>query len=230
LINTFPYSDEYLQALELSISQDRLAPYFQKTRGNRKKAIQFYVWNMMISSTFYPPLQCLEVTLRNSIHRELSKKYNATWYENINNLLKYNDQEKIQSAKDALLKQGKPLEPSRIVAELSFGFWVSLLGKGERGNYETLWRNALYKAFPNAKPRRKEVHNDLDKIRKLRNRIAHHEPIHKRDLREDYDLIIQLIEFMCTNTAEWTKHHNYFQEIYQNKPIKIINPPRKKKK
>lgn len=230
MINSFSYSDEYLQALELSISQDRLAPYLQKTRGNRKKAIQFYVWNMMISSTFYPPLQCLEVTLRNSIHRELSKKYNATWYENINNLLKYSEKKKINSAKKALSKQGKPLEPSQIIAELSFGFWVSLLGTGEGDNYETLWRKALYKAFPNANLLRKDVHRDLNKIRKLRNRIAHHEPIHKRDLRKDYNLIIQLIEFMCTNTAEWTKHHNYFQEIYQNKPIKIINPPRKKKK
>lgn len=183
----------------------------------------------MISSTFYPPLQCLEVTLRNSIHRELSKQYNATWYDNINNLLKYNDKEKIQSAKDALLKQRKPLEPSRIVAELSFGFWVSLLGKGERGNYETLRRDALHKAFPNAKLRRKEVHNNLDKIRKFRNRIAHHEPIHKRNLSEDYQLIIQLIEFMCKNTAQWTKHHNYFEDIYQNKP-QNINPPKKKNK
>lgn len=228
MINSFSYTNESLKALEFSISSDRLAPYLRTIGGDKKRAIQLYVWNMLISSTLYPPLHCLEVTLRNSIHRELSKKYDLEWYDNITNLIKYDDQNKIIDAKSKLGRQSKPLEASRIVAELNFGFWISLLGKGKSGNYEILWRNALHKAFPNTNCLRKDIHRDLNKIRKLRNRIAHHEPIHKRDLREDYNLIIKLIEYMCENTAQWIEYHNHFQEVYNSKPKKIIRDKRSK--
>ena len=58
-----------------------------------------------------------------------------------------------------------------MVATLSFGFWVSLLGPGGRikgsalrANYEmTLWRPALRRAFPYRKTlTRREAHKPLN--------------------------------------------------------------------
>jgi hypothetical protein len=47
----------------------------------------------------------------------------------------------------------------RMVAELPFGFWVSLLGSGT--DYETrLWRPGLRRAFPGYRGRRAALHRD----------------------------------------------------------------------
>jgi hypothetical protein len=43
----------------------------------------------------------------------------------------------------------------------------------------TLWRPCLKYAFINA--RRQRLHDELNHLRELRNRIAHHEPIHGRN-------------------------------------------------
>ncbi|MDE0373605.1 MAG: hypothetical protein OXI73_13825 [Rhodospirillales bacterium] len=59
-----------------------------------------------------------------------------------------------------------------VVAGLSLGFWVSLLGpggriaeSGRRANYETaLWRPVLRDAFPHARPlTRRQAHAALDR-------------------------------------------------------------------
>jgi hypothetical protein len=58
---------------------------------------------------------------------------------------------RVAEAKDTLRRAKRSLDPGRIVAELSFGFWERLLTHGPPGqlNYEmALWRPALYRAFP----------------------------------------------------------------------------------
>ncbi len=93
-----------------------------------------------------------------------------------------------------------------IVAELSFGFWVGLMGPGYD---QTLWRRALHRAFPHARRlKRSEVHGRFNMIRRLRNRVAHHEPVHRRELKRDHHEIIEAIGWICPHTAAWTAHHS----------------------
>jgi hypothetical protein len=85
----------------------------------------------------------------------------------------------ILDAKVELVKDRKPAIGGQMLAGLKFAFWVGLLGK----HYDaTIWRKAIYKAFlaHGGKPR-SVVHSRLNAIRRLRNRIAHHEPIFQKD-------------------------------------------------
>jgi hypothetical protein len=96
-----------------------------------------------------------------------------------------------------------------VVAELPFAFWVGLLGPK---NENEIWRKALYKAFQN-RPRgteRKIVHNALDSIRRLRNRIAHHEKILHRDLRANHTTILEIAGWCCIETRDWIASHSSF--------------------
>ena len=94
-----------------------------------------------------------------------------------------------------------------MVATLAFGFWVALLGAGSRieragpkADYEkTLWRPALRGAFSHRAPlTRRQAHKPLDALRALRNRIAHHEPVFARPLREDHDRILEVTGWITT--------------------------------
>ncbi len=77
----------------------------------------------------------------------------------------------LRRAKQSIEREGKPLEPGRLVAELAFGFWTGLTS----AKYEALWRDHLYKIIPRRPVQSGAVHDRLNTIRKLRNRVAHHE-------------------------------------------------------
>lgn len=189
----FGYTAQQLAALEAAISSERLARYIQLANGNTEAALEKYVFNTRLSEAFYTPLQGLEVTLRNAIHRKLCDAFGDGWYDGGVACLHYPLTEMINKARASLRQDNKPIEAGRMVAELSFGFWVTILGP----KYETpLWRPVLRHAFPHRPPRqeRKEVQGALNAVRRLRNRVAHHEPILHRNLREDHELIITMIQ------------------------------------
>jgi len=162
------------------------------------------------------------VALRNAMHRELSATYGAAWYDDSRCGLDGGTLARIASAKNDLVRDRYPVDPPHLVAVLSFGFWVTLLGRGGRPaggaspkcNYEmTLWRPCLYRAFPNARLSRHQAHTPLDYLRTLRNRVAHHEPIFARHLQADYQSILTVTGWICTSTRDWIAHHSRVDEI-----------------
>lgn len=217
MVKNFSYTPATIAALEETISSDRLTSYLAATQGNKAEALQLYAWNAIISAALYVPLQGLEVTLRNALHRELTQRFGVHWYDRLSPSLSNPSQNLIAGAKSTVTNSRKPLTPSRVIAELSFGFWVTLLS----GKYHNpLWTPALYKAFPHLPPRvpRKHVHQPLDYLRLLRNRIAHHEPIFGRHLQKDYEHILELVGWMSPEKAAWVAHHNTVETILADKP------------
>ena len=109
---------------------------------------------------------------------------------------------------------GQVSTPSRVVARLSFGFWVSLVGAGGRLDlaggracYEmTLWRPALRRAFSHRTVlTRIAAYQPLNALRKLRNQIAHHEPIFARQLVEDHERILEVTGWMSPGARAWVE-------------------------
>jgi len=50
---------------------------------------------------------------------------------------------------------------------------------------------------------RQSIYADLERVRLLRNRIAHYEPIFTRVLADDYQIIRTLVMYRCAVTAAW---------------------------
>ena len=216
------HGSDILEAVEVALSPKRLITYVMAASGDRKIALQLHAWNTAVSAAFYGPLQGLELTLRNAMNRQLVRKYGEEWYDdNSDAELDQHACRHVASTKNRLERFYSSAEAAQIVANLSFGFWVSLVGPGgKRGNnceanYEkTLWRPALRQAFRYPKPLlRKEVHIRLDRLRNLRNRIAHHEPILARDLEKDHQDILELADLICPETAEWIKQRSRVLEL-----------------
>jgi hypothetical protein len=66
---------------------------------------------------------------------------------------------------------------------------------------------ALRKAFPNRPKieKRKSVQKAINAVRRLRNRVAHHEPILHRKLNDDHALVLKLISWCCPKTSAWVE-------------------------
>jgi hypothetical protein len=72
------------KVIERIVSKDRFQPYLNSHNQNVDKAFEHYKINILISQSFYPLLAILEVGLRNSIHDQLSRKYNdLLWFDNV---------------------------------------------------------------------------------------------------------------------------------------------------
>ena len=210
----FLYTANEINELEKSISTERLSTYLKATNGDKKKAVELYLWNSKTSAAFYFPLQSLEITFRNALHTALSAYYrNASWYDFAP--LDAGGLKLVSKAKTEVQKMHGAVNPPHVVAELSFGFWLSLLNKQYHQN---LWIPVLGKSFPHAKRKRSEIHHELDHLRLFRNRIAHHESIFKRHLAKDYSKIIEIVGWINQDKSRWVDHHSEVIALLVQKP------------
>lgn len=205
----FAYTAALIAAFRRTITDERLTNYLADTNGNEVGALNRYVANTRLCEAFYTPLQGIEITLRNAMNAELVARHGLDWTEGRKFFLQDGHRGQIEGAIRTLSEDGKPIENGRIVAELNFGFWVNILGP----KYETnLWRPTLRKAFP-CRPKgveRQDIQKSLNAIRRLRNRVMHHERILDRNLADDHALILTLIGWICPETQQWVAAHSNF--------------------
>ena len=227
-LSPYIYSADALDELEATLSPDRFATYLKAANGGRESAARLYTWNTAVSAAFYGPLQALEIALRNSMHNQLVKAYGAQWCNNPLTGLDNGARDRINQAKSRLKANQSPVHMPDLIASLSFGFWVSLLGSGghidvnrtRRANYEmTLWRPALRQAFPCAVSlTRKRAHRPLDHLRNFRNRIVHHEPVFRRPLQKYYQNILDVMNWLCPHKKDWVEAHCRVPELLALQP------------
>lgn len=205
----FTYTVQVLTAFQRTISADRLAPYLTAASGNLQGAAHLYVANTRLCEAFYTPLQGVEITLRNAMNAEMIQRYGIDWLEARKAPLLQGHRDKVDEAIAMLADAGKPINNAGLVGELNFGFWVSILGP----KYEnSLWRPTLRKAFPH-RPQgteRQAIQGALNAIRRLRNRVMHHERILQRNLVDDHALILEVIGWICPDTQAWVAAHSNF--------------------
>ena len=95
-----------------------------------------------------------------------------------------------------------------------------------------LWNPHLIQEFPNLTPTtpinklRRDIYNELEQIRKLRNRIAHHEPIFNRNLIDDFQNITDLINSRCKITATWMIENQQALTLINARPQLTKTPDR----
>lgn len=177
------------------LSIPRFAPYLARTNGDVEAAIRLYWWNVEISAAFYTPLHCLELGLRNAMHAQLYEYFGSEdWWTTAP--LNDNGKRIVSAAAQKIIGRGvRRYCADDVVAELPFGFWVSLVSRGAAYD-RTLWVPALHRAFPFYKGRRQLLHDHLQAMVLFRNRIMHYEPVHHRDLRADHAKIYRLLGYV----------------------------------
>ena len=186
--------------VEKFLSLERLGSYMRMADGDNKKAIDLYRENLSQCQIFYTKLHWLEVGLRNTLNRQLIAKYGDNWFDCAGLTWEYIEQQQIMKAKELLQKDGKPASNGNVVATLNFGFWVNLFNNP----YENLWRYCLRKSFPYCMTAlsRKEFRKKVHPMLKLRNRIAHYEPILGYNLAAAHKDIAEIIQWIEPGLVE----------------------------
>lgn len=185
------------------LNVDRLATYLRACQGKQEEALRLYAWNIEAASAFWGSFNVLEVALRNVIHCELSKfAGREDWWSAQIGLHQFEQHRVTDAIEAARRAKGAALLPGHVVAELSFGFWTGLLANRY---HQRLWVPALHAAFPYLGGPRRELHRKQESLRKLRNRIAHHEPIFARNLAADHNRLLEVLGSISSVAVDWVQ-------------------------
>jgi hypothetical protein len=168
------------------------------------------------------PLHICEVVLRNAVSDALERVYGARWPWSIGfeqslpaPRLGYSPRRDLQNARTHAATTGKA------IPELKFVYWQKMF----TGRHDTrVWNTHLLGVMPNLDSSktisqlRQQIYDDLEKVRELRNRIAHHEPIFTRNLTDDLQRMVSLIEHRCKITAEWMLDNQQASALISARP------------
>lgn len=175
-------------------SAARVNRYLLAADNNKSRAVKLYKANLKTSQAFHPLLGIFEVVLRNRLNDILAAHfadpdwiinqktgfmsdpslrfiYKRTGKQKTNDYLK----REINKAEKRLQKTRTTITSGKIIAEQTLGFWTDLF---EVHHYRLLKGKPIqiFNSLP-AGYGRKEVNDELDKVRRFRNRMNHNEPI-----------------------------------------------------
>ena len=186
--------------------------------NDEKRAIAHYQCNIELAESFYPCLSILEVALRNALSRELETMTGREdWYAvfpttpGLSNLNRY-----ITKASKQIAGRHEIVTPSKIIAELTLGFWVSLLN----AEYELLLWKHLRRAFPYMPKhlrQRKNVSSPLNSFRSFRNRVFHNESIcwNLNRVTDIHKELLLVMGWINQDIPEWIETLDRFEEVKQ---------------
>jgi hypothetical protein len=224
----------YAGRVEAVISRSRLGRFAASASEPRWEYLARYAWNVALCEAFYPALHHVEVVLRNRVYDFGRTAYQYRRVHHIDCWLDADPSHlhpfgrlEVEKAKKKLFgfdKNGALRPPSRVyaggdlVAALDFGFWTGLFSNYylfQSSPDRRLWPHGLGRVFPNCsgKPPLSRISGRLNEVRHLRNRIFHHEPIWRRNLREDYEKIIELVQWMSPEVARTLRSAERFPHV-----------------
>lgn len=193
-----------------ALSAARFNTYLTWVGNDQEMALRLYTYNTHLCAALGGPLHMLEVTLRNTVDRQMIAAHGPDWLlAPPAGLLTAYQATTIQKAIRTLRDQGKALTHDPLVAELSFGFWTSLFG----GLSHHLWHD-LRPIFNAPGLQRRRVAQLLTDLRNLRNRMAHHEPIVAQPLAARYLTLSQMTGWMEPEAETWINRHSTWLAAY----------------
>ena len=204
------------------LTKERLARYV-RVGGSEPAGWDLYVWNGQLCSAYLEALSWVEIGLRNATAEQMCElrrhvDLDADWLDPTTEWFTPwfppGSIHKIKQARKRAQRGDQPLASGRVIAELTFGFWVQLYSR----NYEaSLWTPALRHAFP-AKMARSTTHGRLLELLGLRNRVAHHEPIFEQDHVENLERIVETLSWLDPSYANAVEPELRIQALVNQRP------------
>ncbi|MEZ8306829.1 Abi family protein [Vibrio splendidus] len=185
-----------IESVVKSISQERISTYKKPhLTDSESESLGLYMWNKRLCSLLLPPLQIIEVSLRNAIYESYIQSQRADgvdedkidflWFKTASANIPESNRH-ITHAEKQLGREKKDLTPANYIAKLPLGFWVAFCDKKFDVNNQLqnlqLWPTLRGSVFPGAYKGQSpltidNIASELRNINSLRNRIAHHETI-----------------------------------------------------
>lgn len=220
----------------LSFSDSRMKKYEDEFTDlpevdKQSRAVDLYFLNIDISSLFLAISGVYEVLIRNAVVEIIEKKYGDRWFTDdtafVRSIRGIKDKNRFcpkRHLKNVIDKHGG--ERGQIISDLKFAFWELILKPYQN---KRLWSPFLVESFPHYRGESERLRAALEehirKVRRIRNRAAHHEPIyHLEELQSVVDEIFDVIGYRSPDLIDRLqpkrlKMQAYLERIRQKRQI-----------
>lgn len=207
-------------AIQTSLSPSRLKKYLAEAKGSLPLAIRLYIWNSRICSTFYGPIQIVEVVVRNAISKPIKRRFGPNWPTNAKfaNILNQHQRRELQSAIAKEAKQhGANMTSEHVLSAMHFGFWTGLMASRMD---KQLWAAGISSSFPHAPAHatRQSIHNKLNSIREFRNDVMHYRSVFDKKPKQKMKQLDELLGYLCLDTRFMVAHAHELEVAISNRP------------
>lgn len=219
LIKEYSYTKPALAELAICLSFPRFQPYRNRAKNDEVLAMESYLYNSRVSKSLLYPFHLCEIVLRNAVNDALKEDFSPAWHRNpaFTKMLAPKTAKLLEKG----IAEAKTSNIDDVVTELTMGFWFHLF----RSIHYALWKDRFHRVvravpalqFSEFEPR-------LQRISRLRNRIAHHEGV--LALAEDLSppAVLRDIEFITSaiskDASEWLASHSTVGKALRSKPQK----------
>lgn len=234
--------------LEALLGSARLELYLDKADGNVERAADLYRWATELSGVLHGQLSYVEIAVRNALDRQLQewnevRGFGRDWTaedQTADPLYELMGRELRAARKHAALaaaereadhhRHGAAVNHDDILTQLTFGKWVHLIynPRGEHASRVTLWAEATHRAFErsahadaytlDSERARLLIGRQLHDLRRLRNRVAHHENLLSVNVKGRLDLILSMLARIDPNYLGYVARQNPIRTIIKQDP------------
>jgi hypothetical protein len=215
------------ESIRTGLSFERFARYCRAGDAGPEVGLARYLWNVALCEALYPSLHIFEIALRNALHTALAYHMGCDDWLLRPNVLARGEVARVYGACNELQRRRKPVTPGAVVAELTCGFWTSLLDL----RYEQiLWPRLLPVVFPHVPRRlrtRAVMSYRIERFRRLRNRVFHHEAVyHWHDLSAQHAELTETIGWINSLSYDMTRQCCTFATRYREGWQAYLEPSR----
>ena len=223
----------------------RFAPYLREAHGDIDRARELYLWAADLAGALFSTIAFVEVGLRNAMDRKLRAwndqqgiDYGEDWVLRkgaaplLYDLVTHKSLASVQNFAGEQSRLRPKTHPRRLVAithddvgsHFMFGTWVYLIKPrvwNQPQQCQQLWQECLSHAFPYADPSdsgREGLGDQLDRVRKLRNRVAHHENLLSVDIRRRLRDMLGILALIDPKLPDLAMQSNRVRTLVQADP------------
>lgn len=234
--------DHTTRALADHLHVARMSTYMAEAQGDEALALRLYLWNGRMSAALFETLSVTEVIFRNAIDASLRTwnptrgarhtwEWTATPASPLNSMIQRPLREARTNAAKARAhrpashpRKTAPINHDDLVSQLTFGVYARLLPTQDTTDHsytarEALWREALSGAF-SARPGedKRVLVGRVQRLHRLRNRIAHAEPILTVNFGSRVRDMVRLVDSINPSLSGWVSGNTRVFEVMRTKP------------
>lgn len=235
-------------SLPHALGSARYQPYLDAADGDDALAVDLYLWGTELAGAWHSHLSFIEVLVRNSIdcrlkiwnttqnHHGIALQPQWTSANGTGKTLYHLIGKGIEKAREAAEDEARWRHPAHprhavipthddIIAQLTFGAWSRLLrfpGKSKFvSDQRVLWDKSLRYAFPHTSQDDSgllRVGEQMERLRILRNRVAHHENLLQVNTTTRLDSSLALLASIDQDYPDLVMARNSLRRLTREDP------------
>ncbi|WP_034593776.1 Abi family protein [Hamadaea tsunoensis] len=209
------------------LGNERFARFLSAAHNDRSRAVALVDWDREMRGELQKILGEWEIALRNAYDAVMSRWWIGPehWLLDpmspVRRPIMHGAEDVNKRSREAIVRAVRRMRPDepigQLISHLNLDFWRYLSVKARE---KSLWVPALHRAFPRG-TERFDVDRQIDMLYRLRNRVAHHEPIFHKPIKTYVTSLVFSCERIRPELGSDIAARDSIARLWRDRPIDL---------